>query len=145
MEHVTIIPNNQDTHYPEYTHEYLRKHLKQFYKYLRDNPKVWAIMQIKNAMITGSRHVFLGKIRTKDYKIGRTVFNIFKWKQIKNNRYYHKKSNRIVTSEAWRKIIDVMVDLGFHWYLKQIWVHSEWFPMYGEIIAIWPMDYHLRD
>lgn len=131
----------QDEEYPD---QFLKNHLQEFYKYLQNNRKIWAIMQIKNAMIRGHRHVFLGKISVKDYKKGRTIFNIKKWKQIERNKYYHKKSNTLITSQYWRKVIDLLKELGFHWYPNKIWEDDQWFPSYAELVVIWPVDYHRR-
>lgn len=136
-------PPNQygDEHYPD---QFLRDHLKEFYKHLQNNRKMWAVMQIKNAMIRGNRHVFLGKISNRSYKKGKRIWNYKKWKQIESSKYYHKKSNLLITSEYWRNVIDLLKELDFHWYPNKIWERDYWFPSYAELVVIWPSDYHLR-
>lgn len=100
------------------THEQYRIHLEQFREYLQEDWKRWAVMQIKQSMVQGQRTIFLFTMEKKDWKHGKTVFNLLKKKIIPESdvKYYNEKTNVLITNKWLRSVIDFLEDIGLEWY-----------------------------
>lgn len=98
-------------------HQIYREQLDDFIKYLRDDWKRWAIMQIKQAMLEGKTSLFLCNMKKTDWRKGKTLLNFWKDNPVepKDNKYYHEQTNVIITNKWIRKIIDFLTDVGAGW------------------------------
>lgn len=119
-----------------------KKHLYDFYAYLRGNPKRWMVYQIKNAMIQGQNHFRIAPLCTSQWKTYRHIFNF--WKPIpatldRNYRYYHKQSNILIVDPLLRMMIDFAIELDLQWYPAESQVRDGFSKEYSGINAF--IDY----
>jgi len=98
-------------------HEAYRTQLTEFARYLRQDWKRWAFMQIKQAMIEGKHSLYLFNIQKNDWKKGKTILNF--WKKdaisIEDEKYYNPETNVLITNKWLRTVIDFLFDLGLEW------------------------------
>ena len=101
----------------ENSHEKYRIHLQEFSKYLNEDWKRWAIMQIKQSMLQGRRTIYLFGLKKNDWKHGKTVLNFWKKKFVsdKEIKYYNSKTNVFITNKWLRSVIDFLEDIGLGW------------------------------
>lgn len=114
MESLQSTQSTQSTQVSNQHLEY-RQHLQQFGTYLKSDWKRWSIMQIKQAMIQGKITMHLFNMKKKDYKKAKNVLNFWKPIPEEDIKYYHKKSNLIITNAWLRSVIDYLEDIGVGW------------------------------
>ena len=92
-------------------------HLKKFYIDLRSDWKHWALLQIKQAMITGKNNLAICQLHSKMYKRAKHLFNFWKPIPLSDMAYYDKYTNIIITNTRSREIIDYVRSLGLQWFI----------------------------
>lgn len=124
--------------FDENSHEHYRVHLSEFGGYLKEDWKRWAVMQIKQAMVQGRNTLYLFTMKKKDWKTGKTVLNF--WKKnpiaIEDQKYYHTKTNVIITNKWLRSVIDFLTDIGLEWYPVATQNTETWTMNYNQIHGI---------
>lgn len=91
--------------------------LKKFYIDLRSDWKHWALLQIKQAMITGKNNLAVCRLHSKMYKRAKHLFNFWKPIPLSDVPYYDRYTNIIITNTRSREIIDYVRSLGLQWFI----------------------------
>lgn len=98
-------------------HQQYKNHIIDFRKYLESDWKRWSVMQIKQAMVQGLRAIHLFDIKKKDYVYGKTIKNFWKKNPVPESelKYYHEKTNILITGKWVKEVIDFITDIGMDW------------------------------
>ncbi len=92
--------------------------LKQFYIDLRSDWRRWAVLQIKQAMITGKHTIPVTRLRNNMYKKTKTILNFWKCVPDSEVSYYDKFTNITIIDPRTREIIDFARSLGLQWFVQ---------------------------
>jgi len=115
-----------------YTNEDYKRMLVDFRRFLKNNPKVWAIYQLRNHIVMGSNNILVGKLYKNDYKyvkkkslIGKLIFRNYQIKE-EDKKYYNRAHNIIIRNKRYKDIIDFYLDLGLNWRLVEAVEMDDW-------------------
>ena len=92
--------------------------LKKFYTDLRADWRNWALLQIKQAMISGKNTIAVCQLQSHMYKKTKHLFNFWKPVPPSEVSYYDKYTNITITHPRTREIIDFVRSLGLQWFIS---------------------------